>query len=147
MLRSVLIAVVLLASGSGSPPSQAAPAATSWILYASDWSGRMQIYALDPARPAVTRQVTFGGDGFLDPHPSPDGRRLAYLGSSTSLWEGSRDLWVARANGAAPRRVAAGSVTGVVWSPDSRQLAYVLGEKLHLVRADGSGDRGLTRFR
>jgi len=143
MRRVALIAVVaLLALGGASFSSQAAPTiGTSRILYASDWSGHMQIYAVDPARPGVTHQVTFGGDGFVNPQPSPDGRLVAYLSSSTSFYERPRDLWVARANGTRARRVATGYVARIVWSPDSTRLAYELGEKLHIVRADGSGDR------
>jgi WD40-like Beta Propeller Repeat len=143
LATATLVFAVLASLGpaDGSTSAVGAAAGRSRILYASDWSGRMQIYAVDPERQAATAQLTFGGDGFVDPLPSPDGRHLAYRASSSFLWERSHDLWVARANGSAARRVAIGAVGDVAWSPDSRLLAYRVDQMVHLVRFDGSSDR------
>lgn len=147
--RSSLLAsiAVLIVASSGARSSEALAVAAARavtaprILYSSDWSGHAQIYAVDPARPSTSGQVTFGSDGFTEPHPSPNGRRVAYLGSSSWLFDPPRRLWVARANGTAARRVADGPASGIAWSPDSKLLAYTISGKWHVVREDGSGDR------
>jgi Tol biopolymer transport system component len=54
---------------------------------------------------------------------SPDGRFLAY----EMVSEGSWDLWLATADGRAPRRLTAdpGNERSPVWSPDGKYLYYV----------------------
>src|ERR1700758_5374588 len=81
------------------------------MLYASDWTGPMEIFAADPSGRAPVQQVTFarpdgacqGGRraeacGYTRPQPSPDGRRLAYW--SVGSGYGPTALWLARADGA-----------------------------------------------
>ena len=148
----VATAAVLVVAGLGSAAKTSAGlirplraertsvSAASRILYAGDWSGHTQIYVADPAHPATRKQVTFGGEGFAEPHPSPNGRLLAYQAPPNLITGFARDLWVAQANGAGAKHVATGDVSGVAWSPDSARLAYWLDQKLHLVRGDGTGD-------
>jgi hypothetical protein len=118
-----------------------AAARSARILYVGDWSGHPQIYVADPARPAFRGQLTFGGEGFVEPLPSPNGRRLAYQAPPGFPAGDPHGLWIAQANGIGATRIATGSVGGVMWSPDSTQLAYWVGGKLHVVRAGGTGDR------
>jgi WD40-like Beta Propeller Repeat len=140
LIGAALVASAFIAGASARVEAETA-ASPPRVLYASDWTGRPQIYVVDPARPAVQRQITFGGRGFVEPHPSPNGRLLAYLGSPTrpSFAVEGEDLWIAQANGLAAKRVAVGSITDVAWSPDSTRLAYRLESIWHVVRADGTG--------
>jgi hypothetical protein len=134
--RALLIAVLAAAS-------PAAANAASRIYYASDWSGSMEIYAVDPARRAPPAEITFGLPvactqllipcGFRDPQPSPDGRHLLYRGTDGSLW-------LARADGQAPRMLQS-SGQRADWSRDSRRVAYPAADGVHVVRADGRDDR------
>jgi len=120
-------------------------AGTPRILYSGDWSGVHQIYSVDPAGRGAIAQLTFSRGDSFNPVPSPNGRRIAYLvsGFSEARYHGTgAALWVARANGSSARRLEADKVgQNVVWSPDSSQLAYRRNDTLHVVQADGSGDR------
>jgi hypothetical protein len=122
--------------------SHASALAATRILYASDWPGPTQIFALDPAGRLPTGQLTFervamcGATslpcGFADPLPSPDGRYVAYreVGEPGALW-------LADADGRNARRISDETLdasfgpgasipqrTYAVWSPNSRELAY-----------------------
>jgi Tol biopolymer transport system component len=62
------------------------------------------------------------------------------------------ELWIMNADGSNPARVARDATGGVAWSPDERQIAYwqasqrgSRGNKIYVVRPDGSGRRLLTR--
>ena len=73
------------------------------------------------------------------PAPSPDGTRLAFTVSGAG-----GGLWSAGADGANPRRLAAGeSAANASWSNDSRLLAWTEGGRLKLIRRDGAGARDL----
>jgi hypothetical protein len=96
------------------PPAHAA--APSRLLYASDWNGRTQIFAADPASGRTVGQITFGRSapecglpvacGFTDPLPSPNGRKNLYLQTPPSFRSDSPwVLWLADANGHHPRRI------------------------------------------
>src|SRR2546428_6714455 len=98
-----LPALVLLAAWL--VPAAHAARAPLRILYASDWNGPTQIFALDPTGRAPLAQITFdrpepchwtAACGFTDPLPSPDGRRLAF--HSGGAFSGGRTLWLARAD-------------------------------------------------
>jgi WD40-like Beta Propeller Repeat len=128
----------------------APPAEASRLVYSSTWPGTSQIYALDPAtkKPA---QLTFGvpefckerppSCGFVRPTPSPDGRHVAFFASQFCKVR----LFVAMANGTNRRRVAGSDRCvfpgGVVWSADSRRVAYSFEDSIYVARADGSGSR------
>jgi Tol biopolymer transport system component len=75
-----------------------------------------------------------------DPSWSPDGREIAFVGDG---------LWIADAATGKPRRIRPeGGPGGATWSPDGRTIAYdCVTRSFHvcLVRADGTGIRGLTR--
>jgi hypothetical protein len=109
-------------------------AATTRIVYASGWSGAMELYAVDPSTRVRLGQITTGAEpfcaptalpcGFLDPIPSPDGRRILFRGATWGLGSyrmGSSSLWVARANGANPVRLvnaaSSSAYTGLAGEP------------------------------
>jgi hypothetical protein len=79
---------------------------------------------------------------------SPDGRKLLFV----SEINGSRDVWVADADGQNPVPLTddPGTEDQPAWAPDSRQIAYAAFPKeggsfdLWIVNSDGSGRRRLT---
>jgi WD40 repeat protein len=170
MRRLLAIALLLLApavlgasEGSAAKPASAPRARIPRILYASDWSGHMEIYAVDPSAKAPAGQLTFGTapdcdaaghallgggplpGGYVDPLPSPDGRYLLYRCANESSPPGSLpSLWVARADGRVLRRFSTAAFAGAAWSPDSNRIAYGGPDGLRVVRADGSGGRLLA---
>jgi Tol biopolymer transport system component len=62
---------------------------------------------------------------------SPDGRRLAYLGSTT--------LYIANADGSDSHPVTADEVTDFAWSPNSQRVALISYGNVATVGADGTG--------
>ena len=79
------------------------------------------------------RQISTGG-GSLE--WSPDGSRIAYLGSSSD-----DGLWVVGADGNGLTQVApdAPGWANRAWSPDGSRIAYVANDGLWVVGADGTG--------
>jgi Tol biopolymer transport system component len=75
-----------------------------------------------------------------DPEWSPDGRRIAFVGEG---------LYVVDADGSSPRRIRPeGAMGSATWSPNGRRIAFDCQTRrfpVCLVRANGSGLRGLTR--
>lgn len=85
------------------------------------------------------------------PRPSPDASRIAF----DSDREGTRAVYVARADGSDARRISGAGFAAVpTWSPDGRQLAFVRAEprasrvwNLWTADADGSNLTRLTNHR
>ena len=83
------------------------------------------------------------------PSFSPDGRRSAFV----SDLNGIPQIWVVPTQGGWPMLVTNGDdpVGGVIWSPTSDWLAYSLAPgggmntQVYVVKADGSGQKRLTR--
>src|SRR3990170_2548206 len=70
-------------------------------------------------------------------------------------WDGDNEIYAIRGDGAGLRRITTNLAheAGPVWSPDGRQIAFqvlaganamTFTSQLHVVMADGSGDRGLA---
>src|SRR5262249_25414482 len=144
--RQVKGLVVLAASLVLATPARAA--VSSRILYASDWSGDMELYAVDPSGREPVGQLTsgIGGTcafllpcGFVDPVLSPDGRMVVYGGTGLYSYNGSAALWIARADGSAPRLLAADGASPA-WSPDSRWIAYSRKDGIHVTPANRRTD-------
>jgi Tol biopolymer transport system component len=73
-----------------------------------------------------------GPDNALYPQVSPDGTRVALVMDN--------DVWVHHVDGRpAIKLTFAGGAFSPVWSPDGRQLAFELGQRVHVLPADGSG--------
>jgi Tol biopolymer transport system component len=142
-------ALVLLATASGAADGYRAAAPQLRVLYASDWSGPMQIFAADPSGRTPVRQLTFDRPasncwpravacGYTRPQPSPDGRWLAYWGIDPQT------LWLARADGTGARAVAI--AVFAAWTPDSRRLAYSANDGIHVLSMSGA-DRVVDKRR
>lgn len=121
LVATVAVAVVAPAGRAASPR----------ILFASDWSGTRQVYAVTPDGRRVA-QLTFGSYAYCpewkfcgryNPEPSPNGRRLLFTGGDEP--NGTTRLFVARADGTRARQVAVAKF-GVfaAWAPDSRRFAF-----------------------
>jgi Tol biopolymer transport system component len=92
-----------------------------------------KIYLISPAT-RMTRPVTAPDDVF-DFDLSPDGRRIAVAGF-TGIWIMGRD-------GSGSKRIfdgrrLASEAVEIAWSPDSSRLAYIRGETLFTISADGT---------
>jgi TolB protein len=72
---------------------------------------------------------------------SPSGRWIAF--------DGPRGVWAVHPDGSARRRVIAGNVRSLKWSPDGRRIAYTSwlrnSSEIYVSRADGSNRHRLTR--
>jgi dipeptidyl aminopeptidase/acylaminoacyl peptidase len=87
------------------------------------------------AGPALAQRRAMTVDDYLalpaigDPQLSPDGRRVAYTVTATSLKDnrGVSRIWIAEVAGGEPRQITEGpgSDRQARWSPDGRSLAFV----------------------
>lgn len=151
-LRKVLFGVALALWLS--PTTQAAT--PTRILYASDWTGPTELFAIRPTGAIPLGQVTRGFEspciqeffacGFSDPLPSPDGRWLLYRNAvlPAVIPSQPQSLWIAHPDGTSLRLlVRAGSdfVGAVAWAPTSRRFAYVTSAGVWIAKPDGSGAR------
>jgi TolB protein len=72
---------------------------------------------------------------------SPSGRWIAF--------DGPHGVWAVHPDGSGRRRIVAGNVGSLKWSPDGRRIAYTSWARntseIYVARADGSGRRRLTR--
>lgn len=91
----------------------------------------------------VALPVTYSAN--YDPTLSPDGKRMIFI----KALEGHEQLFAAGVDGRNEHQITHDPTDkeDPAWSPDGRQLAYVLiGPKnsLHVMNVDGSGDRSIT---
>jgi Tol biopolymer transport system component len=141
-LAAVCLSAVVLATPAGAGPGNGPilfldqPSANVTAeLYSirADGSGRTRLTTLHPVQPVM----------------SPDGTKIAFF-----LTDGGspRDLYVMNSDGTAPRLLRSypefensGGLRDVMWSPDSKMLAYVLplpvnGEDLRIVDVASGAD-------
>lgn len=116
----------------------------SLLAWASDRTGRLEIYM----KPVATdgREVQVTRDGFMNVQPawSPDGKYLAYHSRV------AKGIWIVPATGGAARQVVAQG-SNPAWSPDGRRLAFdslsgamVSATTIWLVDVDGGRLTALT---
>jgi TolB protein len=71
---------------------------------------------------------------------SPDGTKIAYVSDAGHY--GEMSIFIMNADGTDQRKLAIpidAAEDRIAWSPDSKQIAFVGGDVLYLVRLDGSG--------
>jgi len=129
-----------------------------WIAFSSTRlkDGNPEIFKMRPDGSRVTR-LTFTDtagevspdDGF--PDWSPDGRSIVF---SSTRETGQHDLWVMRSDGKNPRRITSlpsSDDWGAHWSRDGNRIVFFTVaftstvNYVHVVNADGSGLRRITR--
>jgi TolB protein len=93
--------------------------------------------------PGAAMPITYSFN--YDPTLSPDGKRMIFI----KVLEGREQLFIADVDGRNEHQITrdAADKEDPAWSPNGRQVAYVLiGAKnsLHVMNVDGRGDRVLT---
>lgn len=103
------------------------------IAFHTERDGNWEIYRIAADGSDLTRLTNHGAE---DSYPawSPDGERIAFM-SKRGAYTGGYEVYVMDADGAAPRRVAAGMYPS--WSPDGESLVYV---------QDADGDGGFDLY-
>lgn len=108
-----------------------------------DGTGKISVMRSDGSG---TRQFADTPTSDSEPRWSPDGRRIAV----SAYGEISNDdIAVIDVRSGRFRRLThvSGYEHSPAWSPDGRRIAYVKDGAIHVMRADGSGNRALTRGR
>jgi Tol biopolymer transport system component len=117
-------------------------------------TGDSKIYVMN-ADGSGKRRLTSDTGSESDPAWSPDGRRIAF----TSGRDGSSGIYVSNADGTEQRLLMPAAVTypgQLAWSPNGQKIAFTIelpkapeaqtrNLEIHVVNADGSGQRRLTR--
>ncbi len=133
---------VHITSGEGNDYSPTVSPDGSLVVFTSDRSGNLDLYAV-PVAGGELQQLTHSTADEKDPHYSPDGSSLAY----TSEAEGDFDVWVMDARGGGELRLTQheGDETEPRWSPIQFQndtlyyrVLYSSEEGVFTVREDGS---------
>ncbi len=135
-------------------PAQASfPGRNGVIAFASPRHGSYDLYVVSPGHPA-RRLTRTRAVNETSPAWSADGRRLAFARRDfrDPLHPGPFEVWVMRADGSHPRRLARG--TEPAWSPDGRRIVFtgprqvrVSRPDLWVMRSDGGHRRRLTTDR
>ncbi len=105
------------------------------IVYVSSRDGDSEIYRDD------TRLTAFHRDDW-EATPSPDGSTIAFLSDR----EGTARIYLMNADGTNLRRLTThtGEESAPTWSPDGKQLAYVMSKQVWIRDVARGRDRGVT---
>jgi hypothetical protein len=110
--------------------------------------GRAAAYLALPALATTYPTILLGGIDAVDPAPSPDGSRIAFVGLGPN---GNRDIYVANRDGTGMQRLTddPGIDDQPAWSPDGTRIAFRsyraerLGD-IWVMNADGTNPVNLT---
>ena len=122
------------------------PDGTQLVFGATDNSGNTDVYVVGVDGSDLTRLTTDAADDY-QPAWSPDGTQIAFRSSRDDK------LWLMHVDGTLQQPLFSGEGADPAfqpaWSPDGTQLVYASGAsrdrtRIHVIGADGSGDRQLT---
>jgi dipeptidyl aminopeptidase/acylaminoacyl peptidase len=136
-VAAVVVAAVIVGCGSppASPPGMRPLTVPAPSVNAAAFGGhgelafvsRGRLWVLDGAT-GTLRRVLIPGMTPLDPAFSPDGRWLAFLGSSASHSATSSALWIASGDGRGAHQIRGLATGGLIgWSPVADVLAVTAG--------------------
>lgn len=121
------------------------------VLFASDRTGRYQIYEYNLLTDALTQISDLDRLNAYAPTASPDGSLIVfYVISNGELYPSNHDIWLMERDGANPVQITslAGGAWDPVWSPDGTQILFASqvsgAPQLFIVDADGTDLRQVT---
>lgn len=147
----VRAAVVLVALATSAAPALAAyPGVNGRISFASNQTGRSQIYTMNPDGTDVRQLTAAAGANSVNSDWSPDGRRIAFDSDRT----GAIEIFTMRSDGSEVQQVTdlRGFSGDPSWSPNGRKLVFEhasFGQcctNIWTINPDGSGLHELTAF-
>ncbi len=111
-------------------------------VYLEEGSGMNTAIAQISTRGGETGRLPapFEAPEVLDISPIRSELLIANFTNGLGLWP----LWIVPLPAGAPKRVGNIVATGAAWSPDGREISYVVGRELHRANRDGSNDRKLA---
>ena len=87
------------------------------------------------------RRLTSDTGWVRNPAWSPDGRRIAFASGR----DGRSGIYVINADGTEQRLLMPAAGAQLAWSPNGQKIAFTIDSEIYVMRADGSGQRRLTR--
>jgi Tol biopolymer transport system component len=126
-----------------SPAAHAAfPGGNGKIIYTlQPDTGPRQLSLVDPVTLITTPFLADTNFDDFDPSWSPDGRRVATIRQAQTGSDMNEHIWVANADGGAPRQVTFGSGEhDPAWAPDGHTIVYVGPDALYTVNIDNPSD-------
>jgi Tol biopolymer transport system component/DNA-binding winged helix-turn-helix (wHTH) protein len=112
----------------------------SWLAYASDSSGALEIFVRPRMASGQARAVTANRGDNVDPAWSPDGQWLAYHSRRFG------GIWVVPAGGG-PARQLAGDGSSPGWAPDGQAIVYQTAGEADILGGSGGSDSTLAIVR
>lgn len=100
---------------------------------------RLYVMRLDGSGARAVRGVSLGAGA---PAWSPSGKEIAFWQSGST---GRGEIYAVRPDGSGLRKIVADADYGASWSPDGKRLLFARAFDIHVVNANGSNVRRLTR--
>lgn len=124
-----------------------------YVLFASNRTGRYQIYEYELATDQLTQLTEFNNISAFAPTASPDGRWIVFYATlDGQQYPTSHNIWIMRRDGTGALQLTQrrGGGWDPVWSPDSARILFaseVNGfPQLFMMNADGSQTRQVTEL-
>ncbi len=120
MVAAMALALCLLALVAAQPAQAAFPGQNGKIAFQSNRNGPVEIYTTTPG--GTAERVTLS-NGSSDPAYSPDGSRVAFVGSGARGY----DIFAMNADGSGRKQLTNTGAADLqpAWSPDGKKIAFV----------------------